>query len=191
MITPSSKNQFDFALHELEHDLSSKRGAGSQETEDLVPIARKLAVLMPAPEPRLANGRQKFLTEAARMVESKSGSRPGQRVGIAGRRLMFAAILSVLLLGGGTLAMAMNGVGWSGSPTAPSAATPAIIPTDTVTPTRIALFAAPNSAGNGPVPGTNDMFTRMPAPSPAPVPRPRAVISIDQLCILEWHLFHV
>ena len=147
-----------------------------QDAPDLISVAQRLQMLAPTPKPRLENGRQRFLAEAARLrrqtrqfetAPTTTRSLPSQaspqptKVGFAfvlprfqspGLQLTAAIILVIsVLLVGGAMIMLPN---WSSNSVSPKLATPVMSPTYTVTPTRIALTTSPqplfplNNAGS-------------------------------------------
>ncbi len=156
-----------------------------QDGNDVDIVVQRLRLLEPTPEPQLAAGKNRMLAEAARLSRQPVESR-GRRVW--SRRLQTSmavmAVLAVVAFASFTL-----GTGaWSGNGVTPKVATPRLSPTYVVTPTRIALAPATNSAPGGPALGPA-MVPAMLAPTPLSVPdaaRPRA-----DLCILEWHSYDV
>ena len=71
--------------------------ADAPEAANLIAVARELEILAPAPQPRLTDGRRKFLNEAAHLVQSP---RIFERVMVRpARTLGFAVVLVLLMFG--------------------------------------------------------------------------------------------
>lgn len=133
------------------------------ESANLVALARELQILAPTPPPRLAEGRRRFLNQAAHLVQpprlfERAMARPIRTFG-------FAAVL-VLVIVGALLIPETNF--FAGNVPAVSSLTLTTSPTHLTTPTR--TTAAPMNLA----PFAPTRVTHLDSPQPKPVPTPLA-----------------
>jgi hypothetical protein len=137
--------------------------ADAPEVANLVAIAREFQVLAPIPQPRLAEGRRRFLNEVARLIQpprflGRVLSPPIQIFGIA-------AVLVLIVFG--VLMIAETNF-FAGSVPGASSSTLTMSPTHLTTPTR--TTAAPMNLA----PFAPTLATHLNLPQPKPVPTPMA-----------------
>ena len=135
--------------------------ADAPEVANLVAVARELQILAPAPQPRLAEGRRRFLNQAARLdlprrVFERVVARPIRAFG-------FAAALVLIVIG--ALLIAETSF-FAGNVPAVSSLTLTMSPTHLTTPTR--TTAAPMNFA----PFAPTQATHLNLPQPKPVPTP-------------------
>jgi hypothetical protein len=136
--------------------------ADASEVASLVAVARALQILAPAPQPRLADGRRRFLNETARLVQSprifeRAMRRPARTLGIA-------AVLVLLMFG--VLLIAETSF-FAGSVPGASSSTLTMSPTYLTTPTRTTAVPM-NLAPFAPTLVTH--LADLPQPKPVPTP---------------------
>jgi len=136
--------------------------ADAPEAANLIAVARELQILALAPQPRLAEGRRRFLNEAARLIQpprflGRALPRPIQTFGIA-------AVFVLLMFG--VLLIAETNFFASGVPGA-SSSTLTMSPTHLTTPTRTTAVPM-NLAPFAPTLVTH--FANLPQPKPVPTP---------------------
>ncbi len=137
--------------------------ADAPEVASLVAVARELQILAPTPQPRLADGRRRFLNEAARLVQpprvfERALARPARAFGLA------AALVLIVI---GALLIAETSF-FAGNVPAVSSLTLTISPTHLTTPTG--TTAAPMNLA----PFAPTQVTHLSLPQPKPVPTPLA-----------------
>ncbi|MEW5717407.1 MAG: hypothetical protein AB1817_02150 [Chloroflexota bacterium] len=158
------ETQLDDALTRFASGASpDTASADAPEVANLVAVARALQILAPTPQPRLANGRHRFLNEAARVVQSprifeRVLARPARTFGLA-------AALVLLVIG--ALLIAETSF-FAGNVPAVSSLTLTMSPTHLTTPTR--TTAAPMNLA----PFAPTLATHLNLPQPKPVPTPLA-----------------
>jgi hypothetical protein len=145
----------------LDDALADAALADAPEVTKLVAVARELQVLAPTPQPRLAEGRHRFLNEAARLVQpphifERMMVRPARTFG-------FAAVLVLLVLGVWLIAESSMFVGHVPGV---SSSTLTMSPTDITTPTGT------TAARMNLVPLAPTLVTHLCSPQPKPVPTP-------------------
>jgi len=149
MMNSDIEARLDNAVTRLAHGASLDDVAGDgPDVAELIPVVQRLQALAPAPEPRLADGRRRFLAQAARLADQSGGMRGWLGRAVARRALAFAVVI-VILLAGSAAAMAM----WStmaGRPATPDfqmTLTQTVAPTYSATPVRdLQLPVAPLAA---------------------------------------------
>jgi len=157
------ETRLDDALTQLAQGASpGTRLADAPEAANLIAVVRELQMLAPAPQPRLADGRRRFLNEAARLAQSP---RAFERVmARPARTLGFAAILVLLVFG--VLLVAETSF-FAGNVPAASSSTLTMSPTHLTTPTRTTAVPL-NLAPFAPTLVTH--LTNSPQPKPVPTP---------------------
>ncbi|MBM3127257.1 MAG: hypothetical protein FJ009_01315 [Chloroflexi bacterium] len=136
--------------------------AAAPEVANLIAVARELHILAPTPQPRLADGRRRFLNEAARAIQpphifQRVIARPVRTFG-------FAAMLVLIVVG--ALLIAQTSF-FPGAIPGSSSLTLTMSPTHLTTPTR--TTAAPlNLVPFAPTLVTH--LTNLPQPKPVPTP---------------------
>ena len=133
------------------------------EVANLIIVARELQILAPAPQPRLAEGRRKFLNEAARMVQPP---RVFERAMTPPARVFgFAVVLMLLVVG---VWLVMETSTFVGNVPGASSSTLTMSPTHFTTPTG--TTATPMNLA----PFAPTLVTHLNPPQPKPVPIPLA-----------------
>ncbi|MCI0475930.1 MAG: hypothetical protein L0Y55_06755 [Anaerolineales bacterium] len=154
------ETRLDDALTQLANGVSVDL-ADVPESANLIAVARELQILAPAPQPRLAEGRCRFLNAAARLVQPP---RLFDRVlAYPARAFGFAAVLVLIVVG--ALLIAEMSFFASNVPAA-SSLTLTMSPTHLTTPTR--TTAAPLNL----VPSAPTLAAQLDSPQPKPVPTP-------------------
>ncbi len=164
MTTRDIESRLDDALTRLSQGASrDTRISRASDVSDLISLAEYLQILAPAPEPRLEEGRRKFLQEAARMAKPPAEAR---------LRLSFAiAAMVVLIVGIVMVAAAMSGrAGSFANPSLQATMTPTHAPTFSVTPSS--MFTPNNIAADTTIIMLDASQTYMPVPAPTPTPAP-------------------
>lgn len=162
-MSPDFETRLDSALTQLANGASPHAVlTDAPESAHLIAVAHELRLLAPTPQPRLAEGRHRFLNEAARLIQptrvfERVMSRPVRTFG-------FAAVLLLIVVG--VLVIVETGL-FVGNVPVSSSSTLTMSPTYIPTPTRTA--AAPmNLAPFIPTFATN--LTHLPQPQPVPTP---------------------
>lgn len=161
MKTSDIETRLDDALTRLAGGASNVDAAGNDaDVQELVHVAQRLQALAPAPEPRLADSRRRFLAQAARLADRRSGAHQWLERAVARRALAFAVILFVLLAGSAA-AMAM----WSAMTGRQATPNFQVTLTQTVAPT---YSATPVRDSQAPVVPLDAKRPQMPEPCPTP-----------------------
>ncbi len=176
MATCDFETRLDDTLTQFVQD-KSRDTAISQapDAADLISLADHLQILTPAPEPRLAEGRRKFLNEAARLQDSRAVQR---RV----LSLAFASVI-VLIVGSLLVIIATTGLGFQANPTLQATLMPTQAPALSATPksARSQNYAAPDNANNV----LSAVQPYVPVPVPAPTPASLRTTS-PQILAMTW-----
>ncbi len=174
MATRDFETRLDDTLTKFVQD-KSRDTAISQvpDAADLISLADHLQILTPAPEPRLAEGRRKFLNEAARLQDSRAVQR---RV----LSLAFASVI-VLIVGSLLVIIATTGLGFQANPTLQATLMPTQAPALSATPksARSQNYAAPENANNA--------LSAVQPHAPTPVPTPASLRTTSpQILAMTW-----
>jgi hypothetical protein len=139
--------------------------ASEPDNAELIRVAQHLEILAPTPEPRLADGRRRFLNEAARRLEQR-----GRFTNWFGRAVhrpawVFAMVLVVIVFAASAMMVFSQS-----NPALQITSTQTMAATFTATPTKISL--APNSviANESHLSMNSRQIVHMPEPQPVPVP---------------------
>jgi hypothetical protein len=137
--------------------------ADAPEAASLIAVARELQILAPTPQPRLAEGRRRFLSQAAQFVQpprvsERVAARPARAFGIA-------AVLVLIVIGAWVIAETNFFVG---NVPAVSSLTMTLSPTHQTTPTRT------TAAQMNLMPFAPTLVIHSNSPLPQPVPTPLA-----------------
>jgi hypothetical protein len=175
MTNPDLETRLDAALTQLASGVSlNEVSRRAPDATDLLLVAQRLQVLAPVPTPRLADGRRKFLSHAARTTESGGWLRQAMyRPALA---LAFVTVFVLII--GGTL-IATHGQ---------TPLTPTMIPTFTATPTRTALVPV-NTVPSRSMRAMDVRYLAAPMPVPAPAPVRASISAITQVVLLQCLTF--
>jgi hypothetical protein len=175
------ETKLDEALRHLAEGKPDDAVHSMPEAADLIKVAQRIQLLKPAPEPRLAQGRERLLSEAARL-RAPARARPSLLRLFP--RPVLAFLTAFILLASGLVFVSMRESmrDWSNTPS------PTVSPTLTGTPTNTA-FGRIDSIPV--VPTRSNQETGMSRPEPAPTPSPpRGRQPSVMMTILEWQLFN-
>ena len=159
------ESRLDDALKQMALDSPLEDLNGSEpDTAELVRVAQRLQILAPVPVPQLADGRRRFLNEAARRFEPRAGflSWFGR---VAHRPALAFAMALVLIIFAASAMMVFS----QSNPALQITSTQTLAPTFTATPTKISL--APDGASIvEPQSATDSRHLHLPEPQPVPAP---------------------
>ncbi len=183
MASVDFETKLDEALKHLTKGMSDQASRQMPEASDLINVAQRLQALRSAPQPDLNPGRERFMTEAARLGVSPRKQTPAVR---ALPRPILAFLTAFILLAGGTVFVAVR-TSMSASANTPS---PTTSPTLTGTPTN-AAFEKSQRLPALPTRSNSDHSVRVRQPEPAPTPRAlRAAPMSYETIILDWRLLN-
>lgn len=173
------KTKLDEALRYLAEGKSDDALRKMPEAADLIKVAQRLQLLKPAPEPSLAQGRERFMSEASRL-RAPARARPSLWRLLP--RPVLAFLTAFILLASGLVFVGMRvSMGdWSNTPS------PTVSPTLTGTPTN-AAFGKMDSIPVAPTRSNQRAGMSRPEPAPTPNP-PRGRQPSVKITILEWQL---
>ncbi len=159
------ESRLDDALNPLALDAPvDNLNASEPDMAELVRVAHHLQMLAPTPEPQLADGRRRFLHQAARRLEHSSGFT--NWLGRAAHRpaRAFAVVVVVIVFAASAMLVFSQS-----NPALQITSTQTLAPTFTATPTKVSL--APTGAiAKAPHLSIDSRHLRVPAPQPVPVP---------------------
>ena len=159
------ESRLDSALKRMTVDAPVEHSSGSEpETAELIRVAQRLQVLAPAPTPRLADGRRRFLNEAARQLD-QSGNTSNWFGRVTHRPALALAMILVLLVFAASAMMVFS----QSNPALPMTWTQTAEPTFTATPTKTSLSPDGTRAVD-PYPSTSSRDPHLPSPQPVPAP---------------------
>jgi hypothetical protein len=171
------ESKLDEALKYLAEGKSDDAIRSMPEAADLIKVAERLQLLKSAPEPHLAQGRDRFMSEAARL-RAPVGARPSLRRWLPRPVLAFLTVFILLASGMVFVTMRASMGNWSNTPN------PTSSPTLTGTPTNAAFG---RTDGIPMVPTRANRSVGMSRPEPAPTPNPpREHRPSVLITILEW-----
>lgn len=177
------ETRLDNALQKLAQGRSDDALREMPEASDLINVAHQLQSLEPAPEPHLAEGRARFMAEAARLG---APARPRSAARHWVPRPMLAFLTAFILLAGGMVFITVRTsmADWANTPS------PTMSPTLTGTPTN-AAYERMNQIPALPTLSNSNRWTGMNRPEPAPTPdAPRPRPPSAQTIILDWQLLN-
>ncbi len=173
------ETKLDEALRNVAEGKSDDALRQMPEAADLIKVAQRIQLLKPAPEPHLAQGRERVLAEAARLhIPARTRTSLWRLL----PRPALAFLTAFILFAGGLVFVSMRvSMGdWSNTPSA------TVSPTLTGTPTNTA-FGRMNSIPMAPT--RANQSTGMSRPEPAPTPNPpQGRQPSAKITILEWRL---
>ncbi len=171
------ESKLDEALRYLADGKSEDALRKMPEAADLINVAQRLQLLKAAPEPRLGQGRERLLSEAARL-RAAAAARPLLCRWLP--RPVLAFLIAFILLASGLVFVTMRvSMGnWLNTPN------PTVSPTLTGTPTNAAL----RSIDSIPMAPTRaNQWSGMSRPVPAPTPNPpREHRPSVEITIMDW-----
>lgn len=179
MASLDHESKLDEALKQMAEGKSDDAVCSMPEAADLIKVAERLRLLKPAPEPRLAPGRDRFMSEAARLL-APAGARPLHRRWLPRPALAF--LTAFILLASGMLFVTMKASlgNWSNTPS------PTTSPTLTGTPTNAAFG---KTEGIPVLPTRANRSIEMSRPEPVPTPNPpREHRPSVLITILHWQI---
>ncbi len=176
MVTSDFETKLDRALAHLAEGKADDGLRDMPEATDLIKVAQRLQILKLSPEPRLAEGRQRFMSEAARHSPARARS-PLPRL-LA--RPVLAFLTAFILFASGMIFMSMRASMGDLSYT-PS---PSSSPTLTRTPTNTA-FGRMDSLPVAPTRSIQQVGPNQPEPAPTPA-APRVLEPTRKITILRW-----
>jgi hypothetical protein len=134
--------------------------ADASDVADLIVVARELQILAPTPQPRLAEGRRKFLNEAARLAQP--ARRFGRGIPRSAPAFVFAAMFVLMVFGA---LMVTKVIPVAGTETIPLSSSLTMSPTYLPTPLKTAT-ASVNVVSSAPTFVVH--LTELPQPRPVP-----------------------
>ncbi len=159
------ESRLDIALKQMAIDTPVENPSGSEpETAELIRVAQHLQILAPAPTPQLADGRRRFLNEAARQLD-QSGNISNWFGRVAHRPALAFAMILVLLVFAASAMMVFSQT----NPALPMTWTQTAEPTLTATPTKTSLSPDGTSAVDQ-YPSISSRDPHLPSPQPVPAP---------------------
>ncbi len=160
------ESRLDNGLKQMVPDASvDSLNASEPDVAELIRVAQHLQILAPTPEPQLADGRRRFLNQATRRLEQKSGftnwlCRAAHRPAWA-----FVTVLAVIVFAASAMMVFSQS-----NPSQEITSTQTKAATFTATPTKISL--APNgvNANEPRLSMGSHQLVHVPEPQPVPVP---------------------